>query len=358
MKIQSLNFMLLPALIALSACHPAADEESAAPTATVQVQPVRSRDFEDRLTAYGSVEFAPAQTHAVIAQAESQVAEVWVSQGTQVRQGQNLLRLRPTEATRVDVDKARRDATAAATEAARIGRLFDKGLATNSELETAKANAASAAQLRDSLAARIGDGIVLRAPSAGIVDGLTAQPNDVVAAGTVIARVADASAARVRVGLEAEDAGRVPVGAAVQVAGLAPGAKTVASRIDDIDPRVDPQSRLASALVTLPKTAGLATGTGVRANIVMDMHRNALAVPRSAVLYEGDASYVYVAIAGQAHRRAVKTGLQDDTDIEITSGLHENEPVVVSGNYELDNGMTIQVASASSNPSPATGRKP
>lgn len=333
-------------LLILSGCQPATDAENAAPTATVLVQPVRTEDFEERLTAYGSVEFAPAQMHAVIAQAESQVAEVWVSQGAQVRKGQSLLRLIPTEATRIDVDKARRDATTAATEAARIGRLFDKGLATNSELETAKANAASAAQLRDSLAARIGAGIVLRAPSAGIVDGLTAQANDVIATGTVIARIADASATRVRLGLEAEDASKIPAGAATQIVNLTPGAKAVASRIDDVDPRVDPQSRMASAVVTLPATSGLAAGISVRASIVMATHRDALIVPRTAVLYDGDATSVFVVDKGEAHRRPVKVGLHSDTDIEVLSGLRANESVVVSGNYELDDGMKIQIASA------------
>lgn len=355
MNMRSLSYSLLPTLLLLlSACHPAADEESGSPTATVRVQPVHTREFEERLIAYGSVEFAPAQMHSVIAQAESQVGEVWVSPGAQVKQGQKLLQLRPTEATRVDVHKAQRDAVAAATEAERIGRLFDKGLATNSELETAKAASESAAQLRDSLRARIGDGLVLHAPSAGIVDGLTAQPNDIVAAGTVIARIADASARRVRVGLEPEDAGHVPVNAAVRVAGLGPGAETVSSHIDDVDPRVDPQTRLASALMTLPQTTRLATGTAVRASIVTSTHHQALAIPRSAVLYEGDATYVFVASGGQAHRRTVKTGLQNDPDIEVTAGLQPNDIVVVSGNYELDEGMKIQVAPASV----ASGRTP
>lgn len=354
MNMQTLFYWLLLASLLLSACHPVADEETGPPTATVQVQPVHTREFDERLIAYGSVEFAPAQMRSVIAQAESQVAEVWVSAGAQVKQGQQLLQLRPTEATRVDVHKAQRDAAVAAIEAERIGRLFDKGLATNSELETAKANAQSAAQLRDSLALRIGDGLVLRAPGAGIVDGLTAQPNDIIAAGTVIARIADASARRVRVGLEPEEAAHVPVNAPARVSGLVPGAEAVSSHIDDVDPRVDPQTRLASALLTLPRTARLAAGTAVRASIVTSTHRQALAVPRSAVLYEGDVTYVFVASGGQAHRRVVQTGLQNEPDIEITTGLRPNDIVVVSGNYELDEGMKIQVAPASA----ATERAP
>ncbi len=64
---------------------------------------------------------------------------------------------------------------------------------------------------------------------------------------------------------------------------------------------------------------------------------NVLAVPRTAVLFPGAASYVYVDKgAGTYERRRVKLGRQGDQVWEVLRGLSEGERVVTSGNVLLD----------------------
>lgn len=59
--------------------------------------------------------------------------------------------------------------------------------------------------------------------------------------------------------------------------------------------------------------------------------KNVLAVPESAIEFEGNDTYVYV-IKGEGdkqtyERRKVQTGISDGINIEIRSGVKQNERV-------------------------------
>jgi RND family efflux transporter MFP subunit len=291
------------------------------------------------------VEFVPAHTRALTVQVESQVAERFVLPGTPVNPGQPLMRLIPSATSRLDVDKAARDASVAEGEAQRVGRLREQGLATDSDLRAAQAAAQSAVALRDSLNSRIGaTGLTLRAPIAGIVDALTAQPGDVIAPGTLVMRIADPKALYARIGLEPEDAVRVKSGQPVTLSALTSRASISEGHITEVDARVDPQSRLAAAVAQPESISNLVPGMSIRARIVLAAHPDALTVPRAAVLYADEQPFVFVADGGRARRRPVTTGVADDARVEILKGLTLGERVIVGGNYELDEGMAIELA--------------
>lgn len=347
MKLDLVLTTILLGVCALPGCKNAADEGEPAPTATVESQPAAAHSIEEAVTAYGTVEFVPAHTRSLTVQVESQVAERFVLPGTLVGQGQPLLRLIPSAASRLDVDKATRDAAVAEAESQRVGRLRAQGLATDSDLRTARAAAQSAIALRDSLNSRIGaTGLTLRAPIAGSVDAFTAQPGDVIAPGTVVLRIADPKALYARIGLEPEDAVRVRSGQSVTLWALNSRAAISEGHVTEVDARVDPQTRLAAAVVQPESSSNLVPGSAVRARIVISVHQGVLTVPRAAVLYADEQPFIFIAQSGKAHRRPVTTGLVDEAQIEILKGLKAGESVIIGGNYELEDGMAIQLAGA------------
>jgi RND family efflux transporter MFP subunit len=329
----------------LAGCKGAADEAEPAPTAVVEIQPAARHSMDEALVAYGAVDFVAARTRALTVQVESQVAERFVLPGTHVKVGQALMRLVPSAATHLDVDKASRDAAVAEADAERLVRLRAQGLATDSDLRTAKAAAQTAVALRDSLNSRIGvHGVTLQAPIDGVVDTFTAQPGDVIAPGTPVIRIADPKALYVRVGLEPEDAVRVKDGQAVTISTLASNATSFGGRISEVDARVDATSRLAGAVAQPDANSQLVPGSAVRARIVLGTHADAITVPRSAVLYEDEKPFVYVADQGKAHRKPVTLGLMDDSQAEIAQGVNVGDSVITGGNYELEDGMAVQLA--------------
>jgi RND family efflux transporter MFP subunit len=193
---------------------------------------------------------------------------------------------------------------------------------------------------------------VLRAPREGIVDVLTAQPGELLAAGTVAARIGDPAGLQARIGLESGDARRVAVGAVASISALEAGAATVSALVTAIEGRVDKESRLAAALVPLPAAAALMPGVPVRGRIVVARHAHAVAVPRAAVLYDGDAATVFVVAAGKAQRRVVHAGISDGEFTEITDGIKAGESVVTTGNHELEDGMAVHGAEATAAAAP------
>ncbi|RZJ25358.1 MAG: hypothetical protein EOO48_13725 [Flavobacterium sp.] len=75
--------------------------------------------------------------------------------------------------------------------------------------------------------------------------------------------------------------------------------------------------------------------------------KNRLALPAEAVLHDLDnQSYVYVVDTDQnkAFKRKVSVGQLINNQIEITSGLAENETVVTGGQQKLNDGSLISIA--------------
>jgi RND family efflux transporter MFP subunit len=80
-------------------------------------------------------------------------------------------------------------------------------------------------------------------------------------------------------------------------------------------------------------------GMLARLTLVSGQAKPVLAVPRAALLREGNRSYVFVRQAdGSFTRRTVDTGKSDDRLIEITRGLSEGELIAVGGVGELQTG--------------------
>ena len=77
-------------------------------------------------------------------------------------------------------------------------------------------------------------------------------------------------------------------------------------------------------------------------HIINERETVSRAVPRQAVIFEGDKARVWVLGAGNTvESRPVRTGLIDGNDIEVTEGLSVGERVISKGALFID-GMTEQ----------------
>lgn len=352
------RLLVVAALGNLFGCGAAKEPAASEPSAEVSSMPVEVREIRATVSGIGTLEFPPARTEALIVQVETQVVAVFVAAGAAVHRGEDLVRLRASAATQLEVDRAVREARAAETERARQARLRAEGLATDAEVATATAAAGNAKQVRDSLVDRTGGGheYVLRAPRDGIVDTLTALPGDLIAAGATVSRLAERGALQARVGLEPGDVAGVQPGATATVTVLDGRDVAVDGKVTAVERRVAKDSGLAAALVSLPIPGALMAGMPVSARIVVADHPSALVVPRAAILYDGDETSVFVVDAGHAHRRAVRIGVTDDLGVEILAGLKREEQVVTIGLHELEDGMAVRASAHSAAASNADGK--
>ncbi len=134
------------------------------------------------------------------------------------------------------------------------------------------------------------------------------------------------------------DASLVRIGTPVEVRVPAYPDRVFTAKISWIAPAIDTNTR------RLPVRAEIADADGALKpamfavfNIITGDPVTAPAVPRSAVVYEGDAARVWVAgDDGTIASRAVTTGQTSDGKVEILSGLAAGEKIVTSGTLFID----------------------
>ncbi|NOX86423.1 MAG: efflux RND transporter periplasmic adaptor subunit [Chlorobi bacterium] len=73
------------------------------------------------------------------------------------------------------------------------------------------------------------------------------------------------------------------------------------------------------------------------------VHKNALVIPRPALLEEEGVYSVYVLNGNKVEKRNVSVGIKHDDFVEIISGLKEGEQVATEKAYSLTDGMEVRV---------------
>ena len=222
-------------------------------------------------------------------------------------------------------------------------------------LDIARADLAQAKAVRDELALRLAR-TEIRAPEAGIVSRRTAR----------VGITASASAeplfrliARGEIELEGEVVEtKLPLlreGSPAWIE-IGDGARIQGS-VRAVYPEVDKANRLGKVRVRLDPDLRLRIGTFARGGVEIARTRD-VTVPQASVLYGGpQRSSVLVVSGDRVEARSVKTGLSDDDDIEIRSGLADGERIVArAGSFLRDGDRVRPVLEAA--PAPAMASVP
>ena len=122
--------------------------------------------------------------------------------------------------------------------------------------------------------------------------------------------------------------------------------ETFSGRIARVAPVLDPTTRTAAIEIEIPNPGfRLKPGMYARVNITTDNRRDALVVPASSVVDVNGRRGLYLATeAGTASFRAVRVGIEDQTQIEILEGVNEGDVVVTTGAGALTDGARFVVA--------------
>jgi membrane fusion protein (multidrug efflux system) len=111
-----------------------------------------------------------------------------------------------------------------------------------------------------------------------------------------------------------------------------------------INPRIDVQSGTVKVTVeTYDDSRRLKPGMFVEVRIIVGQKENILVIPRKAVLYKQNKTFVFVVNQMQAAQREVKLGLIEEDQVEIVDGLVEGDTIVVVGIESLKDGQRVKV---------------
>ncbi|MCB0642999.1 MAG: efflux RND transporter periplasmic adaptor subunit, partial [Phaeodactylibacter sp.] len=99
---------------------------------------------------------------------------------------------------------------------------------------------------------------------------------------------------------------------------------------------LEPGSTFVPVLFELDNLGELLPGSFVELYLLTKPTKNALVVPKSAVMQDYDLYYVYVETGGESfEKRPVSLGVSDGFKIQVLSGLSEGEWVVTQGAYQI-----------------------
>ena len=84
-----------------------------------------------------------------------------------------------------------------------------------------------------------------------------------------------------------------------------------------------------------------------RVHIVYEIHDNALVIPREAIVTDGEEEIVYLIQDCKAVRQQLSTGITRDGQVEVLSGLSDEDRFVLIGQAGLKEGASVQVVNAS-----------
>ena len=333
-------------VLLLSSCSRGGGEaEAAAASATVaaRVETVVSESFSGAIDAIGVVTVRPGHIASMGAPGSARVSAVRVSVGDRVRAGAVLVEL-----DRAPFDAAVQGAAASlltATHAQeRAQRLVDAGIAPRKDLDLATSDLAQASAAAAS-ARRLRALATLRSPIDGVVTRLSASLGASVDGTASLVDVADPRFVDIVLAVSARDAAELTTGATVSLtAGSAEGGDSLGTGIvTTIAAAIDSATRTVAVRIAAPKTSrALRIGESVNGRIALARRSDALLVPASAVVPDGDEYRVFVLdTASIARARTVEVGARRDGRIEITSGLKAGERIVTDGAYQVDDGVHV-----------------
>jgi multidrug efflux pump subunit AcrA (membrane-fusion protein) len=183
------------------------------------------------------------------------------------------------------------------------------------------------------------------APISGTVTKRAVNDGESVDPATPAFEVIDSSSLDLVANLPAQYLGRVKTGDLTIVKVEPFPDREFEGGVVQVAPAVDPQTNTVAVRVRLPNTTGeLKAGLFADARIAVEIHANALVVPETALVVEGDETSVFVPKADETvEKRKVTVGIRDGGRAEITEGLRDGERVVTTGAFGLDDKSKIKI---------------
>jgi len=183
----------------------------------------------------------------------------------------------------------------------------------------------------------------IRAPFPGLITNRMVVTGQQVSRTTAAFTLGDFSPLRVRVHLPENVARKVARGQRVLVYPESAD-EPLEAVVERISPVVDPGTSTVRLTLLLAETeANAPVGGFVKVRITTDSHHDALAIPKVALVEEGSLRSVFVAEADTVRKVEIRSGLYDETHVEILEGLFAGDFVVTMGQGGLRTGTVIKV---------------
>ena len=299
------------------------DESAATPESEqklrVRVHRVVPVDLAERLATIGTVR--ANESVEIVSEISGKIAAIHFDEGARVNQGDLLLKIDDSELL-AERQRALYRVELAERAEARQQQLLDDGVISTETHDVAlgELNVLRAElQLIEAQLLKT----EIRAPFEGVIGLRWVSPGSYLSSQTRIASLHDLDP----ISFTVEGIERAFTGA-----------------IYAIEPSVDAASRSLRMRARSPNSDGaLLPGTFANVDLAVRSVSDALTVPAIAVIPELGGKKVYVYRDGRAEPVPVTTGIRNEREVQVTSGLAEGDLVITSGILQLQPGLEVEL---------------
>ncbi len=334
----------------------------------VEVATIGQATIRERVSLVGSLK--PKQQVEVIPKITGRLERIFVEVGDPVRKGQLIAELEGEELAqqvlRADAALAVAEATLAQREAElenaraeeeRAADLFAQGLMSvqmqqttetrvrvvQSQLALAEALVRQAKAALEELRIRQQQ-TQIRSPLDGWVARRYVHPGALVNPNTPLVNVLQLSTMVVQVSVPERDFAKLQVGNQATVVIDALDGRSYEGHVARISPLLDPATRSGSVEIEILNSDGQLKAE-MFARIQMDLgtDRQALLMPRDALILRGQQTGVNVLLSDRVQFRPIETGASTEQGIEVLAGVDAGTTVITRGSQGLKDGDLVVV---------------
>ncbi len=338
-----LNLLLIVGLIFIVGC--ASKKENTDNTTNDEVIPVRTakaqkKTYDIILEYAGTVE--PYQKARIGAQMSGTIEKIYVNEGDFVKAGQILIQMNTQQLTqaKIQFELAQSDYN-------RMKSLFETGSIPEQQLERARANYETAKASYELILSNT----QIRAPFDGIVTEKLMNEGEVftlmpgAGGGPGIVTLMRIDLVKIRLSIAEKDFPLIKLNQPAEVQVDAYPDKVFLGKVIQKNPAISSVSRTFIAEVEVPNQ-GLLLRPGMFARVKIKVGQGqGVIIPESAIvpLPGSNVNYVFVLKGDTARRRNVTLGRKFDGEVEVLSGVNENEIVVTTGQTKLTDGIKVKI---------------
>ncbi|RPD88348.1 efflux RND transporter periplasmic adaptor subunit [Luteimonas sp. 100069] len=337
--------ILVSAVLVLSACKGGGDtdakakaDDAAAAPVPVETEAVARRSVAASYVGTASLEVPRGAD--VVAKTSGIALEVLVEEGDTVRAGQPLVRLDPDRA-RLAVRQSLATMGKLENSYRRAQQLVAQQMISANDLDQLKFDLDTARAQHDMAQLELSYTAVT-APISGVISQRMIRTGNFVQINTPIFSIVDNARIEATLNVPERELRVLKRGQPVRLQVDALPGESFEGVVERVAPIVESRSGTFRVVTAFAGNDSLRSGMFGRIHIDYDERADALVIPRSALLDEGETA-VYTVREGKAVRVPVELGYVDGNMIEVRSGLEAGDPVVTAGKVALREGSAVQV---------------
>ncbi len=343
-------YFIISAIVMLLACGGDNERYESQVAVPVTVEEVKRRPIEEFFITTGTVEAVKeaslrAESEGYYRLERNPRTGKPFALGDHVRTGRTIITLvNPEVENNVKIESIKLNLDITKREFENQQSLYEKGGVTLRELTNAERDYIDAKYAYDNALISLAK-LKAQAPFDGVIVSLPYYTESTkISANSPLVELMNYERLYLEVSLPGKEMGRVKPGQGVRVTNYTLPEDTLKGTITQVSPALDPQTRSFKAKVDVDNPEWLLRpGMFVNVSIVLARKDSAIVIPKDIILSQRRGKTVFVVEKGAADRRIIQTGLENQEQVEVITGLKEDERLVVKGFETLQDHSKVKV---------------